>query len=139
VTVRALETGKQVVETSVLGLSWGWFKLGCNNGQDHRSTTEEAPALARCLYTPKFQGFPTRLFSRLVRERETGQNAWLTCGKGEEMLGYLCEVARCEKTPSKSTFWAAKRTKKAKKRKEKVQRRLMEGVGILFFPLEGAG
>jgi hypothetical protein len=29
--------------------------------------------------------------------------------------------------------------KKAKKRKEKVQRRLMEGVGTLFFLLEGAG
>ena len=59
--------------------------------------------------------------------------------KGREMLWYLCEVVRCEKTPSKSTFWAAKPKKKAKKRKEKVQRRLMEGVGTLFLHLEGAG
>ncbi len=55
------------------------------------------------------------------------------------MFWYLCEVARGAKTPPKSTFWAAKPTKKAKKRKGKVERRLMAGVGILFFPLEGAG
>jgi hypothetical protein len=55
------------------------------------------------------------------------------------MLKYLCEVARGEKTTSKSTFWAAKPKTKDKKRKAKVQRRLMEGVRARFFPLEGAG
>jgi len=55
------------------------------------------------------------------------------------MLKYLCEVARGEKTTSKSTFWAAKPKKKAKKRNEKVPRRIMERVGTPFFPLEGAG
>ncbi len=55
------------------------------------------------------------------------------------MYWYLCEVARCPKTAPKSTFWVAKPKKKAKKRKEKVERRLMERVGTLFFPLEGAG
>jgi hypothetical protein len=34
------------------------------------------------------------------------------------MLGYLYKVARCEKTPSKSTFWAVKPTKKNKNEEE---------------------
>ena len=95
-------------------------KEGSACGQDTRDTkgvqkVQYAPASPECFLTPKFQGIPERLFEWLRRERETGQIAWLTCGKGGEMFWYLCEVARCEKTPPKSTFWAAKPTKKSQK------------------------
>jgi hypothetical protein len=63
----------------------------------------------------------------------------LTCGKRGDVFEYLNGVARGEKTSSKSTFLASKPTKYRQKQKGEVQRRLMEGVGTLFFPLEGAG
>jgi hypothetical protein len=55
------------------------------------------------------------------------------------MLGYLSEVARCKKMPSKSTFWAAKPVKKRQKEKVEGADAVNGGVGTPFFPLEGAG
>ncbi len=41
----------------------------------------------------------------------------MTCGKRGNMFGYLSEVAKGEKTSSKSTFWASKPTKYRQKQK----------------------
>jgi hypothetical protein len=66
-----------------------------------------------------FKVFQQSFFERLKRERKRDQNTCLTCGKRGDMWGYLSEVARCQKMPSKSTFWAAKPVKKRKKEKGK--------------------